>query len=437
MLQSKNQNLEVFKMSIPKRKNNIQVYGNKEYYQGEKILERRQELLDRITKSDSYLPDSILHDDLDGGMLDFVKKNFKIVTDGQVIPVIPKIMTIQRWGEFTNNWEFSDDDGNIKLPFVALIRKPDAQPGTNPSIQRTIPDRSTFYYASVPTWDGTQMGADIYKIPQPVAIDISYEVTIVCTKFRDLNKFNKIVLQKFSSRQSYTTVKGHYIPIILDGIDDSTPMESLDNRRFYIQNYKFTMLGILIDSEEFEVKPALSRMFLMNEFIESNNFEKKYINKSIDITVVSFTADGLQTSFSVGETIGILFYVAINGLIQERNVDYFHVAGTSKITFATPPIEGSVVTIAYYKGRYDFITDPYGKPVQVTTENFVYDGSSLKFQLLNYIDSVITLDINGLVEEEGVGFEITGQKEITLKDTPVVGSTIGVTYLLRVGVTNL
>lgn len=89
-------------MGIPKRKNDIQVYGNKEYYQGQKILERRQELLDRITKSDSYLPDSILHDDLDGGMLDFVKNNFKIVTDGETIPVIPKIMTIQRWGEFTN-----------------------------------------------------------------------------------------------------------------------------------------------------------------------------------------------------------------------------------------------------------------------------------------------------------------------------------------------
>ncbi len=202
-------------MGVPKRKNDIEVFGNKEYYQGQKITERRQELLDRITKSDSYLPDSILHDDLDGGMLDFIKKNFKVVTDGETIPIIPKIMTIQRWGEFTNNWNFSDDDGNVKLPFIALIRKPDAQPGTNPSVQRTIPDRSTFYYASVPTWNGTQMGADVYKMPQPVAIDISYEVTIVCTKFRDLNKFNKIILQKFSSRQSYTTVKGHYIPIIL------------------------------------------------------------------------------------------------------------------------------------------------------------------------------------------------------------------------------
>lgn len=416
-------------MGIPKRKNDIDVYGKKEYYQGQRITERRQELLDKITKSDTYLPDSILHDDLDGGMLDFVKQNFVVISDGEKIPIIPKIMTIQRWGEFTNNWNFSDDDGNVKLPFITLIRKPDVQPGTNPSVQRTIPDRSTFYYASVPTWNGTQMGADIYKMPQPVAIDITYEVTIVCTKFRDLNKLNKIILQKFSSRQSYTTVKGHYIPIVLDTIDDNTPMETLDGRRFYIQNYKFILLGILIDSDEFEVKPALSRMFLMNEFIKSDNFQKKYINKSIYITSVNFTADGLQTSFSVGETIGILFNVSINGLVQERDVDYFHIVTTSKITFSEPPPEGSTITITYYKGRNSVIIDTFGRPIQVSTEYFTYNGSTLSFQLINFIDSVVSVDINGLIEEEGAGFEITGQKEITLQGTPIVGSKIGVTYL--------
>lgn len=422
-------NSEEYKMGIPKRKNNIDVYGGKEYYQGKQVMDRRQELLDRITKSDSYMPDSILHDDLDGGMLDFIKKNFVIVSDGKSIPIIPRIMTIQRWGEFTNNWQFSDDDGNVKLPFIAVVRKPDVQPGTNPSIQRTIPDRRTFHYATVPTWNGSQMGADVYKMPQPVAVDISFEVTIVCTKFRDLNRFNKIVLQKFSSRQAYTTVKGHYIPIILDGIDDNTPMDTIDGRRFYIQNYKFTMLGFLIDSEEFEVKPAVSRMFLMNEFIQPKNFEKKYINKTIDITVATFTADGMQTAFSVGESIGILFNVLINGLVQEKDVDYFHVAGTSKITFVTPPIEGSKITITYFKGRNSVFIDTYGKPIQVTTEYFEYTGGNPVFLVANLIDSVVSLDINGLVEEEGSGFEITGQREITLQGTPIVGSKIGVTYL--------
>jgi hypothetical protein len=180
-------------MAIPKRKTDIQIYKGKE------LTERRQELLERITKSDTYLPDSILHDDLDFGMMDFVKKNFVVVADGKKIPVIPKILTIQRWSQITNTWEFSDEDGNMKVQLIGVIRKPDVQPGSNPSIIRTIPERMQFHYASVATWNGTQMGADIYKIPQPIAVDLSYEVTIVCTKFRDLNKFNKIVLQKFAS----------------------------------------------------------------------------------------------------------------------------------------------------------------------------------------------------------------------------------------------
>lgn len=416
-------------MGFPKRKNNIDVYGGKELYQGKQVMDERQTLLDKITKSDSFLPDSILHDDLDGGMLDFVKENFKVISDNGQIPIIPKILTIQRWGEYTNNWQFSDNDGNIKLPFIATIRKPDVQPGTNPSVQRTIPDKKLFHYATVPTWNGTQMGADIYKIPQPVAIDISYEITIVCTKFRDLNKFNKKVLTHFSSRQSYTMVKGHYIPIVLDSIDDNTPMDTVDGRRFYIQNYKFTMLGFLIDSDEFEVKPAVSRMFLMNEFIQSKNYEKKYINKTIDITVVTFLGDGMQTAFSVGESIGILFNVTVNGLIQERDVDYFHVVGTSKITFVTPPFENSTIAITYFKGKNSVFIDTYGKPIQVTTEYFTYDGSTVTFTVTNTIDSVVTLDINGLVEDEGIGFEITESNQVTLQGEPYIGSKIGITYL--------
>lgn len=416
-------------MGVPKRKNDIKVYGVKQNVDGGDIIGRRKELLERITKSDTFLPDSILHEDLDLGMLDFVKENFKVISDGEQIPIIPRILTIQRWGEMTNNWTFADEDGNMKLPFMAVIRRPDVQPGTNPVVQRTIPDRRDFFYASVPTWNGTQMGADIYKIPQPVAIDITFDITIVCTKVRDVNKFNRIVLQKFSSRQSYTSVKGHYIPIILDRIEDNTPMDTLDGRRFYIQNYTFTMLGFLIDDEEFEVKPAISRMFLLNEFIASNNFAKKYINKTIEITIGTFTADGVQTVFSVGESINVLFTVAINGLVQVRDVDYYHIAGTSKITFVSAPDEEDVITITYFKGRNDTFIDTFGKPLQVTYDNFIYDGSTLEFTTSTSIDSVVSLDINGLVEDEGGGFEVSGIYTVKLLGAPSLGSKIGVVYL--------
>ena len=414
-------------MAIPKRKNNIDVYNMKKDMYSAPV--RRQELLDSITKSDSYLPDSILHDDLDMGMLDFIKENFKIVSDGEQIPIIPKILTIQRWAELENTWEFVDEDRNIKLPFIAIVRQPDVQPGTNPVTQRTIPDRDTFFYASVPTWDGTQVGADIYRIPQPVAVDITFEVTIVCTKFRELNKFNQKVLQKFSSRQAYTTVKGHYIPIILDTVTDSTPLDTIDGRRYYVQNYKFTMLGFLIDSEDFEIKPAISRFFLLNEFAREGAPRKKYINNTVDVTVITLPADGMQTAFSVGEGIGILFNVSVNGLMQERNTDYYHIANTSKVTFEEAPFDGSTVTITYYKGRNNVILDNYGKILQVATEYFEYNGSTLIFQLNNAINSIVSVDINGLQEEEGSGYDIDGLRGIKLLGTPFQGSRVGVTYL--------
>jgi hypothetical protein len=105
---------------------------------------------------------------------------------------------------------------------------------------------------------------DIYKIPQPVPVDITYNVKIFCTKMRHLNEFNKLVLQKFSSRQAYTFVKGHYVPIILDNISDESVLD-IEKRKYYIQNYNFTMLGFLIDEEEFQISPAITRALTLYE----------------------------------------------------------------------------------------------------------------------------------------------------------------------------
>jgi len=416
-------------MAIPKRKNNINVYNNEPTLLGQDVQNNRQRLLDNITKSDSYLPDSILHDDLDKGMLEYVKKNFVVVSDGEKIPVIDRILTIQRWSEFSNNWSFSDSDGNIKLPFIAVIRKPDVQPGTNPSVQRTIPDRKSFYYQTIQTWDGNKKGADIYKIPQPVAVDITYEIVLVCNKFQDTNLFNKIVMQKFSSRQSYTMVKGHYIPIILSSNDDSTPMETLDGRRFYIQNYKFIMLGLLVDKEEFEVKPAMSRFLLMTEFIEDKGLGKKTENKNISVKTVQFIADGTTTVYSVGESISTLLNVGINGMIQEKDIDYYHISNTSKVSFEEAPQEGSVITINYYKNNTTSIfIDNYGKVVNLKYEYYGYDGSSLSFTTTSPITYIVSVDINGLVEELNIGYIISGTSEITFSNSPVIGSRIGIVY---------
>ena len=238
---------------------------------------RREQLLEYIDKDGTYLPKSVLHADLDRGMLDFVKGDLEVVTAGKVVPMVDIIITTQNWIQYVETALFVDLDYNPSPPFITVVRSPEVKFGTNPALQYTIPNRKQFYYASVPTWNGNEQGMDIYTIPQPVPVDINYSVKIICNRMRELNELNKIVMQKFSSRQAYTFIKGQYVPIILNNISDESQM-SLESRKYYVQSYDFTMLGYLIDEDEFEVKPAIARVSQIME-IDTSSFKQRR-NKS-------------------------------------------------------------------------------------------------------------------------------------------------------------
>jgi hypothetical protein len=228
------------------------------------LLPRRHEIADMISEDGTYLPKSLLHADLDRGFLDFVKDGLKTVVEGATVPMVDILITTQNWSQFVETWNFENIDKNVEPPFITVIRTPEVKYGNNPSVMYNIPNRRVYYYAKVPTWDGQRHGMDIYKIPQPVPVDIKYTVVIVCNRMRELNKFNQIVLEKFSSRQSYQTIKGHYIPIVNDDVIDESILD-LEKRKVYIQKYTFTMMGFLIDEDQFEVQPAVTRIFQIYE----------------------------------------------------------------------------------------------------------------------------------------------------------------------------
>lgn len=244
------------------------------------LLPRRQELVDKINKDGTYLPKSILHADLDKGFLDFVKDELKCVVEGKVIPMVDILITTQNWSQFVETWDFQNIDKNAEPPFITVIRVPEVKFGTNPAVLYNIPNRRQYFYAQVPTWDGQRAGMDIYKIPQPVPVDITYQVKIVCNRMRELNKFNQIILEKFASRQAYQVIKGHYIPIINGNISDESVMD-VEKRKYYIQTYEFTMLGFLIDEDEFEVSPAVTRLLQVVEV--DTKTSRRQIKKNITV----------------------------------------------------------------------------------------------------------------------------------------------------------
>jgi hypothetical protein len=166
----------------------------------------------------------------------------------------------------------------------------------------------------------------------------------------------------------------------------------------------------------------------MYEFIKDNTTTAKSLNRAIKITTVSFVANGNQTQFSVGENIGTLFSVSVNGLAQIKESNYNHVQYTTKISFIDAPPLNSVISIQYYKGINSVILDNTGKLIQFIKEEFVYTGTT-SFNLKQSINSLMTVETNGLAEEEGVGFDISTDKQITYLYNPVLGSKISISYL--------
>jgi len=308
-------------MGIPKKiKKNLPLTESKT------LLPRRHELLDKINKDGTYLPKSLLHADLDGGFLDFVKNELKVVVEGKVIPTIDILITTQNWTQFTETWEFQNIDKNAEPPFITTIRIPEVKFGTNPAVLYNIPNRKQYFYAQVPTWDGQRNGMDIYTIPQPVPVDITYSVKIICNRMRELNKFNQIILEKFASKQAYAVIKGHYIPIVMGNITDESVME-VEKRKYYIQSYEFTMLGFLIDEDEFEVSPAITRLLQVTE-IELGTNRQGQINKKTNPcsqTQVLFVIgnDTLTQTYNCTVNITIGEIVNISSFDVYINNDYY------------------------------------------------------------------------------------------------------------------
>jgi hypothetical protein len=218
---------------------------------------------DYLGKNPGNLPRGIDFADLDSGFVGWVENDLTVVVDGDKVPV--SFLTAQRWTEFTKTWKNSDKYKNIKIPFLSVVRKPDVQPGTNPQ-DFNIPLKDyRIPYMIEPTWDGNKKGANIYSIPQPVNVDLTYTLRFFTYRMNELNVLNQKVLATFASAQAYVNIKGHYFPIMLESIGDESTVDDLDGKRYYVQTYELRMMAYILEEDKFEVKPAVERAILSYE----------------------------------------------------------------------------------------------------------------------------------------------------------------------------
>lgn len=293
-------------------------------------VERRKELREDIAKNGTFLPKGVHYEDIDRDFVKFINNDLKIVIDGKEVPVI--FLTIQRWSEFSRTWEHSDEFKNIKIPFITIVRQPDVQVGTEHNGYWNIPGRPSYTYMKVPTFDGVREGVDLYKIPQPTAVDITYEVRIFCNRMRDLNVMNEKVVQTFKSRQHYIFPNKHPMPVVLENISDESPIDDFENRRFYIQPFEMKVQGYILDENDFEVTPAVNRMLLMQEVIEEKapkprisvfvddctgavNFNLIFRVNSADVATLTMEQDTLFETIDIITNVNTVVFM-VNGVVQ-------------------------------------------------------------------------------------------------------------------------
>jgi len=248
---------------------------------------RRQELLDGIANQGTYLPRGVYYEDMDISFKEFIDRDLEVVISGDKVPVL--FLSIQRWAEFSKTWQKSDKFKNIKMPFITIVRRPDVQTGTNQAGNWNIPQgKRTYAYLKVPTWNGNVKGVDVYKIPQPTSVDITYEVRLFCNRMRDLNKLHDIVQRTFQARQHYVSVNGHPMPIHLETVSDESPTDDFENRRFYVQLFEMKLLGYLLNEDDFEVVPAVNRALVLTEIMKDDIKPKIKIDRDEDKGTVNY-----------------------------------------------------------------------------------------------------------------------------------------------------
>lgn len=241
-------------MALPKKKVKLTLEVNPPDI-GTKYIEygfdRIEKLMIDTDVNTKYLPRTILLEDLDQTLFDYVNtEGMQLTIDDKLVPTF--YLDNDRWGEFSKTWKFMDNDKNVPTPYIT-VRRIDKQAGTRLGTKYRIPQPRNFRYINVPIMDEGQLIYLQFRMPEPVNVDMIYEIALF-TKYRvDVNLYDEQVLKNFASRQDYVWVNGSPLPLLFEGFAESNPIENIDGDRFFVSKYALKILGFIQDEKDFEI----------------------------------------------------------------------------------------------------------------------------------------------------------------------------------------
>lgn len=229
--------------------------------------ERVRELLDDTDAKTVFLPESISIIDLDTEIVNVLNNgNLSVVSDSRKERIPAFLFGAEKWSEFAKTWQYTDDDKNLIFPIIT-IRKTETKFGSRLGENRHfISNQRTYEYTRVPVRDANNgvVGYEIYKIPNPTPIDITYEIRLFSDFSRDINKFDEKFMRQFQDNQFYINVKGHYMPVFLQSSSDESETD-IEKVNYLIRIHNINLRGFIINEDDFEIVRANQRIVKITE----------------------------------------------------------------------------------------------------------------------------------------------------------------------------
>lgn len=226
------------------------------------ILNNIGKNLDSQFENHAFLPNKLELVDLDRGIEDFIKKiNITVEDETGNSRAVPIIFNSQElWAERRMNWKSmrSEHGEELTRPFLVLTRI-SVKKGASP-LKRTIPVKKKFTWLKVPTFDGTLKGYVLYKIPQPVYVDINYELVLVTAYIDDTNKYySQMISDAYSDGQGYMNINGYPIASTIEDPSE-TREEDLASEKIYEVTFPIIVHGKFVDPTKFEKVNTITKI---------------------------------------------------------------------------------------------------------------------------------------------------------------------------------
>lgn len=213
----------------------------------------------RLKNQKTYFPRSINLKDIDEAVQKWFKSRDIIIND-VVVPVF--YIRTEKWAEFRETWKYIDDNKTtVELPYITMRRANSPRLQQSP-IKGRIPGKSFTTYKT-PYYDKNGGPTyKYYKIPQPIKVDLDYEVHVLTHYTIDINIINEIILKHFASLQAYLDIDKHFMPMTIESVNDETDFDNMEEERILHTSYSITVNGYIIDEKEFEEKIGVSSLLI-------------------------------------------------------------------------------------------------------------------------------------------------------------------------------